>query len=94
MSPFHPSLPFGGPPSFDPKQTFRDPLAMVIDACMMGPKIRAISQTRPTETGYQDIIFAVNGKLRVTPRVRYVIDGYQPPCDELPYCDEMGLDNP
>jgi hypothetical protein len=57
------------------------------------PKIRGICQTRPTETGYQDIKFEVDGKLQVIPRVRYIIDGYQTPCDELPYCDEVGLDN-
>ena len=61
---------------------------------MLGPKIRGICQTRPTETGYQEVKFEVDGKLHVTPRVRYIIDGYQPPCDQLPYCDEVGLDDP
>lgn len=60
---------------------------------MIGPKIRGVCQTRPTETGYQDIKLEVDGKLQVIPRVRYIIDGVQPPVDELPYCDDVGLDD-
>jgi hypothetical protein len=50
----------------------------------VGPKIRGVCQTRWTETGYQDVKYDYGGeKLGVTPRVRYIQDGWQPPCDEI-----------